>query len=107
MPQPPLDPVQAVLQRSCFYRVGVSQALAALTKHSHPHGNVKPVQYMLAVGWQVARERANAVAAVGQHRDRLIRWQPLAPQHLAEPALRCSILAADEAEVAVVAILRH
>jgi hypothetical protein len=29
---------------------------------------------MLAAGRQVAHERANAVTAVGQHRDRLIRW---------------------------------
>jgi len=62
---------------------------------------------MLAAGRQVADERANTVTAVGQHRDRLIHRQPLAPQHLAEPALRCGILAADEAEVTIVAILGH
>src|SRR3954454_14582511 len=62
---------------------------------------------MLAAGRQVAHERANAVTTVGQHHDRLIRWQPLAPQHLAEPALGIGILAADQAEVAVIAILGH
>src|SRR3954453_16685755 len=62
---------------------------------------------MLAAGRQVAHERAKAVTTVGQHHDQLIRWQPLAPQHLAEPALGIGILAADEAEVAVIAILGH
>src|SRR3954447_10972851 len=62
---------------------------------------------MLAAGRQVADERANTVAAVGQHRDRLIRWQPLAPQHLAEPALGRSILTADQAEIPIVTILGH
>ena len=62
---------------------------------------------MLTAGRQIAHERADAVTAVGQHRDRLIRWQPLTPQHLAEPALRCGILAADQAEVAVIPILGH
>src|SRR3954471_15414047 len=62
---------------------------------------------MLAAGRQVAHQRADAVTAVGQHRDRLIRWQPLAPQDLAESALGRGILAADQADVAVVAILGH
>ena len=107
MPQPPLDPLQPILQGGCFDGIVVGQALGVLPEHGQPHGNVEPVQVMLAAGRQVAHERANAVAAVGQHRDRLIHWQPLAPQHLAEPALRCGILAADQAEVAVVAILGH
>ena len=107
VPQPPLDPLQPILQGGCFKGIVVRQALGVLTKHGQPHGNVEPIQVMLAAGRQVARERANAVTAVGQHRDRLILRQPLAPQHLAEPALRCGILAADEAEVAVVAILGH
>jgi hypothetical protein len=62
---------------------------------------------MLAAGRQVAHECANTVAAVGQYRDWLIRWQPLAPQHLAEPVPGIGILVADQAEVAVVAILNH
>ena len=62
---------------------------------------------MLAAGRQVADERADAVAAVGQHRDRLICWQLLAPQYFAEPILRCGILTADQAEITVVAILGH
>jgi hypothetical protein len=50
---------------------------------------------MFAAGRQVAHERANTITAVGQHRDRLIVRQLLAPQHLAEPALGGVILAAD------------
>ena len=62
---------------------------------------------MFAAGRHVADERADAVAAVGQHRNRLIYWQLLAPQYLAEPMLRCGILTADQAEITVVAILGH
>ena len=68
---------------------------------------MEPVEHRLAAGRQIADECADAVAAVGQHRDRLIHWQPLALQHRAEPALGCGILAADEAEVAVIPILDY
>src|SRR3954462_11760890 len=60
---------------------------------------------MLAAGRQIAHPRANAVAAISQHRDGLICWQPLAPQNLTKPALGSGILAADQ--VAVVPILGH
>src|SRR3954467_9640778 len=62
---------------------------------------------MLSAGRQVAHQRADAVAAIGQHRDSLIRWQPLALQHLAEPAPGSGILVADQTEVAVITILGH
>jgi hypothetical protein len=61
---------------------------------------------MLAAGRQVAHERANAVAAVRQHRDGLglVDRQALSPQNLAEPAFRLLILALEEAEIPFVAI---
>ena len=63
VPQSPLDPLQPILQGSRFKGIVVRQALGVLTKHGHPHGNVEPVQLMLAAGRQVAHERANAVTA--------------------------------------------
>jgi hypothetical protein len=62
---------------------------------------------MFTADRQVTDERADAVTAVGQHGDRLIYWQPLALQHVAEPVAGLGILAADEAEVTIVAILGH
>jgi hypothetical protein len=105
VPQPPLDPLQPVLQGDCFDGIVVRQTLGVLPEPGQPHGDVKPVQMMFSPRRQVADERADAVAAVGQHRNRLIPGQFLAPQYLTEPELRCGILVADQAEVAVVAIL--
>jgi hypothetical protein len=68
---------------------------------------MEPVEDRYGAGREFTHQRADTVAAVGQHRDRLIHWQPLAPQHLAESALGSNILAADEAELAVVTILGH
>ena len=63
VPRPPLDSLQPILQGGCFKGIVVRQALGVLAKHGHPHGNVEPVQLMLAAGRQIAHERANAVAA--------------------------------------------
>jgi hypothetical protein len=73
VPQPSFVPLQAVLQRSCFDRVVVSQAPGVLPEPCQPYGDVEPVKMMLAAGRQVTHERADAVTAIGQHRDRLIR----------------------------------
>jgi hypothetical protein len=73
MPQPPLDPLQAILQGGCFKGIVVRQAPGVLPEPSQPHGDVESVQHMLAAGWQVVHERADAVPTIGEHRDRLIR----------------------------------
>ena len=54
VPEPPLDPLQPVLQGGCFDGTVVSQALRVLTKYGQPHGDVEPVQHMLAAGRQIA-----------------------------------------------------
>jgi hypothetical protein len=54
VPQPPLDPLQPILQGGCFKGVVVSQALGVLPEPGQPHGNMEPVQMMRAAGRQVA-----------------------------------------------------
>jgi hypothetical protein len=61
-----------MLQGGRFDGVVVSQTLGVLPEPGQPHGDVEPVQMMFSPRRQVAHQRADAVAAVGQHRDRLI-----------------------------------
>ena len=69
--------------------------------------NQSKIDARLPAGRSPASARTLSPPSVSTVTGWILR-QPLAPQHRAEPALRCGILAADEAEVAaVVAILGH
>ena len=85
----------------------LGHALGVLAEHGQPHGDVEPVQHVLAAGADQLRERLDLVAPVGQERDVLVRLQPLARQDLEQPTLRFPVVTVHEAEIAGLAILRH
>src|SRR3954447_2809384 len=62
---------------------------------------------MRGAGREFADQPAHAVAAIGQHRDRLSHRQILSAQNLAEPPPGLLILAPDQAEVTVIATCGH
>ena len=63
MPEPPLDPLQPVLQRQCLDGIVVRQAFDVLLEAGQPHGDVEPVEDRYGAGREFTRQCAYAVAA--------------------------------------------
>ena len=74
VPEVPFGPAQPIDQR-----VGASPVVPSLQPFDHlfeilyPHGDVKPVEYILATIAKVELGAAHGVAAIGQESHRLIR----------------------------------
>ena len=53
------------------------QRFRLLLHHRQPHGDVKPIDYMFAVGMQILLDLPDVFATIGQKHDLLVFLHPL------------------------------
>jgi hypothetical protein len=85
----------------------VRQAFGGLAEPGQTQGDVEPVQDRHGAGCHHARQRAHAVAAVGQHRDGRGPRQVLTVQNRVKSAVGPVILTGDQADIPVIAPYGH
>jgi hypothetical protein len=105
MPEQPLDALQRLQERRALALIVVRYATGELAEHSQAHGNVKPIQHVLARRRYLLGQRTHLLAAIGEEGDLLIGLQTLLLELLEEPALGLSIIAMDETQIAGRAVL--
>ncbi len=107
MPQFPFNSLKLFCQSAAGLLVIMDDAFCKLAEHGNSHGDVKPVENVLAARADPFGKRPNLLAAVRQEGDVLIGLNSLAFQHIDKASLRLPVEAMDKAEIARGAVLGH
>src|SRR5215831_19450717 len=105
MPEQPFDALQRLEKRRALALIIVRYAAGKLAQHGQAHGDVKPIQHVLARWCYLLGQRAHLLAAIGEEGDLLISLQTLTLEQFEEPAFGLLIIAMDQAQIARRAVL--
>src|SRR5215472_7787808 len=105
MPEQPLDALQRLEECCALLLIIVCKAARELTEHGQAHGDVKPIQYVLARWCYQFGQRAHLLAAIGEEGDLLIGLQTLTLEQFEEPAFGPLLIGMDQAHIARRAVL--